>query len=62
VAAVIRRHLAVWATHPTTLAIGGAITGTTVGLWLLLVAGPIPLLGAVWAAATLLTRRRRGVV
>jgi hypothetical protein len=51
---VIRRHLAVWATHPTALAIGGAVAGTTVGLWLLLVAGPIPLLGAAFIATQLL--------
>jgi hypothetical protein len=53
---MIRRHLAVWATHPTALAIGGAITGTTVGLWLLLVAGPIPLLGAGFIVTQLLIR------
>jgi hypothetical protein len=51
---VTRRHLAVWATHPTTLAIGGAVAGTTVGLWLLLVAGPIPLLGAAFITTQLL--------
>jgi hypothetical protein len=55
-AAMIRRHLAVWATHPTTLAIGGAVAGTTVGLWLLLVAGPIPLLGAGFITTQLLIR------
>jgi hypothetical protein len=53
---MIRRHLAVWATHPSTLAIGGAVAGTTVGLWLLLVAGPIPLLGAGFIVTQLLIR------
>jgi hypothetical protein len=53
---MIRRHLAVWATHPTALAVGGAITGTTVGLWLLLIAGPIPLLGAGFIVTQLLIR------
>lgn len=51
---MIRRRLAVWATHPTTLAIGGAVAGTSVGLWLLLVAGPIPLLGAGFIVTQLL--------
>jgi hypothetical protein len=60
---VIRHHVAVWVTHPATIhlaAVAAAVVGTVAGLWLLIAAGPLPLLAALWAATTLYPRRRPG--
>jgi hypothetical protein len=59
---VIRRHVAVWVTHPattTTLATAAILAGVAAGLALLVAAGPLPLLGAVFATTTLLRPFRR---
>jgi hypothetical protein len=60
--AVIRRHVAVWVTHPATatiLATVAILAGVVAGLALLVAAGPLPLLGAVYATTTLLRPFRR---
>jgi hypothetical protein len=59
---VIRRHVAVWVTNPataTTLATAAILAGVAAGLALLIAAGPLPLLGAVYATTTLLRPLRR---
>jgi hypothetical protein len=59
---VIRRHVAVWVTHPataTTLATAAILAGVVGGLALLVAAGPLPLLGALFATTTLLRPFRR---
>jgi hypothetical protein len=56
---VIRHHLAVAVTHPATAHTATAIAvvaGAAAGLWLVVAAGPLPLLAALWAVATLLPR------
>jgi hypothetical protein len=57
---VIRHHLAVAVTHPATAHTAAAVAvvaGAAAGLWLVVAAGPLPLLAALWAVATLLPRR-----
>jgi hypothetical protein len=56
-----RANLAVWVTHPAVATAAATVTilaGVAAGLVLLVAAGPLPLLGAMWAVTTLTHGRR----